>query len=74
MGEACHIPLASGSVDVLTSVQACHWFDLPAFYAEAGRVLKPGTGIMALIGYHFSCPAPNVKNYEKVLKLAEKVR
>ena len=34
--------LAPASVDLLTVAQALHWFDLPAFYAEARRVLKPG--------------------------------
>lgn len=34
------------SVDLITVAQALHWFDLPAFYAEVNRVLKP-TGILA---------------------------
>lgn len=38
------------SVDLLTVAQASHWFDLPAFYAEARRILKPG-GLIALFGY-----------------------
>jgi SAM-dependent methyltransferase len=27
--------------DLVTAAQAAHWFDLPAFYQEARRVLKP---------------------------------
>lgn len=38
------------SADLLTVAQAAHWFDLPAFYAEARRVLRPG-GVLALITY-----------------------
>jgi SAM-dependent methyltransferase len=38
--------LAAASVDLLTVAQALHWFDLPAFYAEADRVLRPG-GVLA---------------------------
>ena len=38
--------LADGSVDLVTVAQALHWFDLPSFYAEAQRVLKPG-GVLA---------------------------
>lgn len=38
------------SVDLLTAAQAAHWFDLPAFFDEARRVLKPGS-IIALITY-----------------------
>ena len=42
--------LESTTVDLITVAQAAHWFDLPAFYAEAERVLKPG-GLLALFGY-----------------------
>lgn len=38
--------LEPASVDLLTVAQALHWFDFPAFYAEAERVLKPG-GVLA---------------------------
>ncbi|MGV8991841.1 MAG: class I SAM-dependent methyltransferase [Thiobacillus sp.] len=46
--EACG--LADRSVDLVAVAQAAHWFDLPRFYAEAARVLKPG-GAIALWGY-----------------------
>lgn len=42
--------LKNGSVDLVTVAQAAHWFDLPAFYAEVRRVLKP-RGVIALWGY-----------------------
>lgn len=42
--------LAEHSVDLVSVAQAAHWFDLPRFYAEVTRVLKPG-GILALWGY-----------------------
>ena len=42
--------LAARSVDLATVAQAAHWFDLPRFYAEAARVLKPGS-VLALWGY-----------------------
>jgi ubiquinone/menaquinone biosynthesis C-methylase UbiE len=38
--------LEDSSVDLITVAQALHWFDLPRFYAEAARVLKPG-GVIA---------------------------
>lgn len=47
--EACG--LADHSVDLITVAQALHWFDLPKFYAEAKRVLKP-RGIIAVWGYN----------------------
>lgn len=42
--------LANRSIDLITVAQAAHWFDLPAFYAEVRRVLKP-KGLIALWGY-----------------------
>jgi len=42
--------LVDHSVGLITVAQAAHWFDLPRFYAEAARVLKPG-GAIAVWGY-----------------------
>ena len=42
--------LADHSIDLITVAQAAHWFDLPRFYTEVSRVLKPG-GMIALWGY-----------------------
>lgn len=42
--------LADYSIDLVAVAQAAHWFDLPRFYAEVSRVLKPG-GAIALWGY-----------------------
>ena len=43
--------LEPASVDLLTAAQAAHWFDLPAFWREAGRIVRPG-GVVALITYN----------------------
>lgn len=51
--EASELP--PGSVDLLTAAQAVHWFDLPAFFAEARRLLRPG-GAIALISYAGMAP------------------
>ncbi|TAM97056.1 MAG: class I SAM-dependent methyltransferase [Rhodanobacteraceae bacterium] len=37
-----HTSIEARSVDAITVAQALHWFDLPAFVAEARRVAKPG--------------------------------
>jgi SAM-dependent methyltransferase len=42
--------LADASVDLVVAAQAAHWFDLPAFYAEARRIGKPGA-VLALVTY-----------------------
>lgn len=42
--------LVEHSIDLVTVAQAAHWFDLPRFYAEVARVLKP-VGVLALWGY-----------------------
>ncbi|HEX2204428.1 MAG TPA: class I SAM-dependent methyltransferase [Longimicrobium sp.] len=51
--------LEDASVSLVTVAQALHWFDIPAFWAEAGRVLRPG-GVLAVWAYdRFRC-APEV--------------
>jgi SAM-dependent methyltransferase len=42
--------LTAESVDLITVAQALHWFDLPKFYAEANRVLRP-EGVLAVWCY-----------------------
>jgi ubiquinone/menaquinone biosynthesis C-methylase UbiE len=43
--------LPDHSADLIAVAQALHWFDLPAFYAEVQRVLKP-QGVIAAWGYN----------------------
>lgn len=45
------LPLPDAGADCLTVAQALHWFDLPRFYAEAQRVLRPG-GLLAAWTYN----------------------
>lgn len=46
--EATGLP--DRSIDLVTAAQALHWFDAPAFFEEARRVLAPG-GAVAVWGY-----------------------
>jgi SAM-dependent methyltransferase len=48
-----------GAVDLVTAAQAAHWFDRPAFFAEAKRVLRPG-GVIALWTYELCAIAPEI--------------
>ncbi|MBU1424154.1 MAG: class I SAM-dependent methyltransferase [Gammaproteobacteria bacterium] len=43
--------LPDHSADLITVAQALHWFDLPQFYDEVRRVLKP-QGVIAVWGYN----------------------
>jgi SAM-dependent methyltransferase len=52
--------LPAASADLCTAAQAAHWFDLPAYYGEVRRVLRPG-GIVALWCYGaIACDHPEV--------------
>ncbi len=42
--------LADDSTDLVTVGQALHWFDHPAFFMEANRVLRPG-GLFIAVSY-----------------------
>ncbi|XP_063585267.1 putative methyltransferase DDB_G0268948 isoform X2 [Penaeus indicus] len=54
------LPFSDKSLSLVTSCQACHWFDMPAFYKEVDRILVPG-GVLALYGYLF--PKPIHENF-----------
>ena len=50
IGSAEKIPADDKSVDVVIAGIAAHWFDLPKFFKEVERVLKPN-GCLALFSY-----------------------
>lgn len=47
VARAESVPLSSRSVGMVTVAQALHWLELPEFYAEARRVLRPGGLLVA---------------------------
>lgn len=51
--------LEAESVDLVTVAQAVHWFDVPAFFAEARRVLRP-RGLLAVWAYGVFALSPEV--------------
>ena len=51
--------LESNSMDLIMVAQALHWFDLPRFYDEVRRVLKPN-GALAASAYRFFHIAPEI--------------
>ncbi len=58
--------IANESVDLITVAQALHWFDLPKFYKEVKRVLKP-QGVLAAWCYSLGNISPEVNEVVKVL-------
>jgi SAM-dependent methyltransferase len=50
IAPAEHSDLPDQSADLVTAAQALHWFNAPAFFTEARRVLKPD-GAIAVWGY-----------------------
>jgi len=50
VGTAEESHVESESADCVVAAQALHWFDVPRFYAEAARILKP-RGTLAIVTY-----------------------
>ncbi len=49
--------LPAESVDLVVVAAAIHWFDLPRFYEEVRRVIRPG-GVLAAWTYHVAYVSP----------------
>jgi SAM-dependent methyltransferase len=47
-----HTDFADAHVDAVCVAQALHWFDTPAFFREARRVLRP-RGLLVVSGYNW---------------------
>ncbi|WP_047869514.1 class I SAM-dependent methyltransferase [Nocardiopsis sp. RV163] len=47
-GRAEEVPFPDASASLVLAAQAVHWFDRPAFYAEAARLLLPGGTVAVL--------------------------
>ncbi|KAF4339286.1 trans-aconitate 3-methyltransferase [Fusarium beomiforme] len=47
LGSELSEPIAEGTVDVITGATCAHWFDMPRFWEQAAKALKPG-GTVAL--------------------------
>lgn len=67
-GVAENLPFPNGSVSLLTCAQALHWFDRPAFYREAQRVLRPD-GWLAVLDNNRDLSDPFMQAYESLLEL-----
>eukprot|EP00094_Tigriopus_californicus_P004082 TCALIF_03933-PA protein Name:"Similar to DDB_G0268948 Putative methyltransferase DDB_G0268948 (Dictyostelium discoideum)" AED:0.07 eAED:0.07 QI:0/0.5/0.44/0.66/0.75/0.66/9/2714/238 len=72
VGPGESLPFLDRSCDLVTCCQTIHWLDIPKFYSEVDRILKPG-GILAVFGYHFTGPSPNVPNHKEIEKLRKEL-
>ncbi|KAL3458256.1 S-adenosyl-L-methionine-dependent methyltransferase [Aspergillus heterothallicus] len=54
LGRNLETPVADGSVDLIVIATAAHWFDMPAFWAAAARVLKPSGTVAIWASGHMS--------------------
>ncbi|HET6373825.1 MAG TPA: class I SAM-dependent methyltransferase [Candidatus Polarisedimenticolia bacterium] len=59
LGRESTSGLQDSSVDLVTAAQAAHWFDLPAFYREVDRVIRPG-GVVAMWCYDVMTISPEI--------------
>lgn len=57
--QAEQVPLRNASLDLITVAQAAHWFDLPSFYAEVERLLRPD-GVLAIWCYGLFQISPTI--------------
>ncbi|EPS44339.1 hypothetical protein H072_1673 [Dactylellina haptotyla CBS 200.50] len=73
LGSALEPPIAEGSIDVITSATASHWFDMPKFWHQAAKTLKPGGTVALWTGAHIRCTPPT-PNYEAVQAAVDKLR
>lgn len=51
LASAENLPFCAGKIDLITISQAIHWVDKEKFFAEADRVLKPDSLIVAYDNY-----------------------
>lgn len=58
--------IIDASVDLIAVAQALHWFDLPAFYEEVRRVLKP-QGVLVAWCYSLGSITPEVDEVVRLL-------
>ena len=65
-GSGETMPVGTTSVDLVSATLAAHWFDLPKFFQEVERVLKP-TGCLAITGYYVPTLRYLPKKYDNVL-------
>ncbi|KAL4758908.1 putative S-adenosylmethionine-dependent methyltransferase [Aspergillus foveolatus] len=65
LGSNLSPPIADSSIDMIVAATAAHWFDMPAFWRSAARVLKSG-GSVAIWGSANMRTSPGTPNAEAI--------
>ncbi|KAJ6006425.1 S-adenosyl-L-methionine-dependent methyltransferase [Penicillium sp. IBT 35674x] len=62
-------------VDMITAAMAAHWFDMPKFWSEAARIVKPGGSVALWTHSSLFChpSTPNAEQVQKALFYLERV-
>ncbi|KAK7718863.1 hypothetical protein SLS57_005973 [Botryosphaeria dothidea] len=65
---------AEGNVDLLTAAMAAHWFDMPAFWKQAARLVKPGGSVAIFCRSSYFChpTTPNIEEVQRIFDDFEK--
>lgn len=66
-GTAEHTGLATGSIDLVLSAQAFHWFDPVATHDEWHRILRPGGSVALVWNARRAAGTPMAADYEDLL-------
>ena len=67
------LPFGDKTVDLVSCCQAIHWLNIPQFYREVDRVLKPKEGLLVIYGYHLTGPCPSLPAAKSIEKLRDEV-
>ena len=67
------LPFGNKTVDLVSCCQAIHWLNIPQFYREVDRVLKPKEGLLVIYGYHLTGPCPSIPAAKSIEKLRDEV-
>ncbi|KAF6832496.1 methyltransferase domain-containing protein [Colletotrichum plurivorum] len=69
LGSNLSPAIAAEEIDLISSAAAAHWYDMPAFWAAAARVLKPGGTVAIWTGNGYIHPStPNHQRMQAVLE------
>lgn len=68
--DIAKLDIAHASADLITVATAAHWFEMPAFYAAAAKLLAPG-GTLAIWTNSRHYPHPTTPNYEAIRKVMD---